>query len=571
MNILGITQTPPNFARDTSAVLLSDGVLIGAVAEERFSRIKHHAGYPFNSIKYLLKEAKLKNRDIDYVVIPWGSSSRLNSLGEKWREFKLGQIYNSIRGIKSKRINANVEKVSLENEFPNAKIMKFDHEFSHASSSYRASGFNKALIITLDGEGVDQKKLTSGGIFIGNKGELETLELFPMSASFGYFYGAVTDELGFKHCDGEGKTMGLAAYGDSAKCYDELEIICPQINGIKVNRCKNSDAKKDIGFGYFGVYNNVFFHNLANPYIRYLKDRYGDKNLAAAAQKILEDKIVQLITNAVELTGIKNICLAGGVFLNVKVNKKIREIPGVEDVFIYPNAGDGGATFGAVLELYHHLTGKHEDKRLDHVYLGPAYSNSDIERELRGTGLKFEYVGDDAPSIIADLIERGEVIGWAYNRAEWGPRALGARSVLADPRSVEIKERINNILKRREWFMPFAPSILEDKIGNYVENPCNSPFMIMAFDVKNGRIEDIKGATHVDNTARVHTVNKNSNPRYYEMIKCFEEKTDVPVVLNTSFNRHGLPIVNSPRDALEHLKWGCVDYLAIEDYIVTKS
>lgn len=298
MNILGITQLPPNYARDTSAVLVVDGKVVAAAAEERFSRIKHHAGFPFNAIEFVLGKGSLKREDIEYIVIPWENVGLLSSIKAKWKEIKLGQLYykllykkpGAIRDVKQEDI------VDINKVFPNAKIKLYGHELSHASSTYRSSGFDKAVVISLDGEGVDAGNLCSGGIFIGNKGVLQSVSYNPLDASFGYFYGAVTETLGFKHLDGEGKTMGLAAYGNPEICYNELMELAPQIDGIKVRRCNNKNFTREIGFGYPGIYDNTFFHFLYSPYLKYLKERYDAKNLAAAAQKILEEKVTELVT-----------------------------------------------------------------------------------------------------------------------------------------------------------------------------------------------------------------------------------------------------------------------------------
>ncbi len=571
MNIIGITHGSPHYAHDTSAVLVSDGEVVAADAEERFSRKKHHSGYPRNAIEYVLKEGGIEKEDVDYVVVPWPNASYFSKLREKWSELKLGEIIGKLRGMRPMRINDNAEIVHYGKEFPNAKIRKIDHELSHASSTYRSSGYNKALIITIDGDGVDKGMLSSGGVFVGNNGEIECLTISPLSGSLGYFYSAVTDELGFKCFDGEGKTMGLAAYGDPGICYDKLTALAPVVDGLKTKGCKNRDMRINIGLGFHGRYDNYFFKYFSNPYLRYLKNRYGHKNLAAAAQKILEDRVIELVSNAVEHTGINKICLAGGVFLNVKANKKVRELPGVKEVFIYPNAGDGGATAGASLQLYHELTGEKTVDKMEHTYLGPRYNKEVIESELRKNNLVFEHVGDGIGAIAAGLITKNKVIGWFQGRAECGPRALGSRSVLADPRDGKMRERINTVLKNRDWFMPFAPSMLEDRIESYVENPAPSPFMIQAFDIVKEKLEEIPAVMHVDGTARVHTVKRNVNERYYDVIDCFQDITGVPLILNTSFNKHGLPIVNTPGDAIEHLKGGCVDVLVIGDFVVYRN
>jgi carbamoyltransferase len=303
------------------------------------------------------------------------------------------------------------------------------------------------------------------------------------------------------------------------------------------------------------------------PFNEFIKS-HGKKNLAACAQKVLEKRTKELVENTVEKTGVKKVCLGGGTFLNVKVNKKIRESEKVEEVFIFPNPGDAGIDVGAAIYTYWKETEKPVKNKLETVYFGTEFSNEEIEKELEEIKIKYEKVNPSKAG--ADLIAEGKVIGWFQGAMEYGPRALGNRSVLADPRNPKMREKINKYLKRREWFMPFAPSMLDKAKEEYLVNAIESPFMIMAFDVQKNKIKDFPAAIHVDGTTRPQTVKKEFNEKYWKLIKQFEKNTGIPIVLNTSFNKHGCVMVRTPVEALNHLFWNCVEELIIGDYRVYK-
>lgn len=291
---------------------------------------------------------------------------------------------------------------------------------------------------------------------------------------------------------------------------------------------------------------------------------------SASAQKILEEKGVEYVKTAIEKTGKKKIAMAGGVMLNVKLNKAIREIEGVEDVFIHPAAGDNGACTGAAIEVCRMFDPDNfKPEKMEHAYYGPSYDDEEILESLKEFGLKYEELKDPAGTA-ADLINSGKVVGWFQGRMEYGPRALGSRSVIADPTDSKMRDRINQFLKRRDWFMPFCPSMLDEAKEEYLTDPAESPFMIMAFDVPKEKLKEIPAVVHVDGTVRPQTVKKNINPLYWRMIKEFE-KHKVPLVLNTSFNKHGLPIVRTPHDAISHLVWKCIDVLVMGNYLVERK
>jgi carbamoyltransferase len=321
-----------------------------------------------------------------------------------------------------------------------------------------------------------------------------------------------------------------------------------------------------------GLNRSLFMATPIGKKLSALIEQHTDRNVAAAAQLVLEEMILEYVNYLGQRTGQSKIALAGGVFLNVKMNKRILlELPFVEDVYIHPHAGDGGTCIGAALELYYQKTQDWKPQRMRTAALGVEYSPEEIEEALAQFSEEVEYERvEDIARVTAEQIAQGKVIGWFQGRAEWGPRALGSRTVAADPRNPKTKERINDQMKRRDWFMPFAPSILADKAGEYFVGCKESPFMILAFDVAPGKVNDIRAAIHIDETARPQTVERNVAPLYYDMIHSFYELTGVPAILNTSFNRHGLPIVETPRDAIEHLTWECVDELAIGPFIARR-
>ncbi|OGC01876.1 hypothetical protein A2V82_02635, partial [candidate division KSB1 bacterium RBG_16_48_16] len=419
------------------------------------------------------------------------------------------------------------------------------------------------LTISMDGFGPNAAgKNIAGQIYRCADGKMELVEEIPLYAT-ALWYSAFTQCLGLKYMDGEGKTMGLAAYGDPAKCYGQVrDMVFEYRDG------------EWIGYKYWIDYvmvprESVLIKTHSGRRIMRLIKQYGMEHVAAAAQRLLEERILGYIDGLHKRMAFARVALAGGTFLNVKVNKLILELPYIDAVFVHPHASDGGTAIGSALELYHEKTGEKTVLNLMDSNLGKEYSNEEILSALRqhSDRVEWEELDGELPAYVANALTEGKVVGWFQGREEWGPRALGRRSVLADPRNPETREVINSKMKSRDWFMPFAPSCMEDKGHLYFRNFTSTPFMTLAFDVVKGKESDISAAIHVDNTARVHSV-RPDNPLYYETISKFYEKTGVPVILNTSFNKHGLPIVHRPSEAIEHLIWGCVHELAIGGYIV---
>lgn len=558
--ILGLTTLEPYgldmHSHDSSAALIDKSAVKGAVSEERFTRNKHHASFPWMSVNYLLGLG-YEYADIDAVAIPWPLKQAL----PKHMEIAKRMYYSLLPGFKA-RLYAKKPFLPVEKK----KIIGVGHQRAHAASAYRTSGFRKALVISLDLGGSEKDIInTGGGIFIGDNGELTRLKA--LTASFGLFYTFVTEGLGFKAIDGEGKTMGLAPFGDpNTKAYDILKKFAPKVKGTDL-----ITQERDFSGGVTVINNYQRFVFYDVGIIHSLIKKFGDKNVAAAAQRILEEGITELVSNALDETGLDKLCLAGGVFLNVKLNKKLRELRQVKEIYIYPNPGDAGAAVGAALEAYHDLTGEKTFSKADNnIYLGPEYTDDEIEAVLKKySGLRYRKTSDPSGDA-AELISRGKIVGWFQGRMEWGPRALGARSVLSSPHDVKVKDKLNLHLKQREWFMPFAPAMLLEESRDYLKAASESPYMIMAYDVQPHTKDDIAATVHVDGTVRPQTVTRKQNPLYYDLIKEYGKMTGTPVVLNTSFNRHGLPIVCSPYDGVSHLFMNCVESLVIGNFVVSR-
>ncbi len=556
-NILGLSYTEQYgtgfFGHDTSICISRNGIITRAASEERFTRNKHHAGLPWMSIDWAFKDSGLYYDDIDVVAIPWP----LKIISGKRDMF----IRLAKRIVAGKEVTArNMQQITpLEKK----KFVGIDHQLSHAASAYRQSGFSKSLLLSLDGAGSEHDvRFSYGGIYTGENGEISRKDIFTQDST-GTFYGMVTLALGFTPNDGEGKTMGLAAFGDpNTPAYDALKRYAPKIvNG----RLGKSEKKINAAITVLNNYQRVYYDSV--PAVRELIRRYKAENVAAAAQRILEETVIELLRHHLTETGLGSVGFAGGVALNVKLNKRLRELENVKDIFIYPNPGDAGAAVGAALEANHMLTGERTTAKINDVYLGPEYTDAEIEAVLKKrAGITFKRSGDIAGET-AELIAKGKIVGWFQGRMEWGPRALGNRSVLSNPSDVKLKEKLNLRLKQREWFMPFAPSMLAEKAHLYLKDAIESPFMIMAFDVLPERKEELAAVVHVDGTVRPQTVTRKQNRLYYELIRQHEKLTGIPAVLNTSFNKHGLPVVCSPEDAVQHIYLGCIEYLAIGNYL----
>ncbi len=423
---------------------------------------------------------------------------------------------------------------------PDIKVEYVEHHLAHVASAYFCSPFKKAIIISMDGEG----EYVSTLLAVAKNGEIEKLKEFDAPNSLGLFYSAITAYLGFRPNSDEGKVMGLAAYGDPDKI-DLSKMLEINYGSYKVNWKEIRKLPKR-------KFDTKQIHN----------DEFG-RDLAAALQKRLEEAALSLLEYLYDHTGYKKLCLAGGVALNCVMNSVLLQSEFVKDIFIQPAAGDAGTSLGAAL----YILGKHVEFKGN--YFGPEYSNESIKHELDEAKLNYEYV-EDIEKRTTELIAQGKIVGWFQGKVEWGPRALGNRSILADPSDPEMKDKINYYVKHREPWRPFAPSMLEEAKDKYLENAYTSPYMILSFFVRENKVSEMISAIHVDRSARVQTVSKEYNKKYYKLIKEFKKLTGIPVVLNTSFNVAGEPIVCSPKDALGTFFKSGMDYLAIGNYLVRK-
>jgi carbamoyltransferase len=562
--ILGIHDSP----FDSGATIIRDGEVIAAFHEERIARVKHCGGFPLLAITELLNTSKVEPNSIDGVAVGFTepdfiiqlvqhylkTSSNLNPLKSKKDYYKLYtfEMYEALLNNSPmfSRLNAGFSNEFLRRMLKkldiNATIERVDHHLCHAASAFYSSGFKECLICTSDarGDGI------STSLCIGDKNGIRKIASSPVSASMGHFYGGITELLDFGYADGEGKTEALAAFGTNSSAYEKL-------------------------LPYISV-NHLMLEGRISPHHRLISNHFHElltgcnrNDIAWAAQRILEETYVNLITNAINELGIKNIALAGGIFLNVKLNQKIMEIPEVKDIFIHPAAGDTGVPTGAAFAMYSKLYGL-KPKRWKHVFLGNNFSDDEIRRSLEQNNFDYSYIEDIGSYIGEEILPDGSIIGWFQNRMEYGPRALGARSVLIDPRNDKSPEKVRSTIKMRPAFQPFCPSIIKEYEQQYVINPKNieNPFMILAFRATQKLVDEAAAVVFIDSTTRVQTVERQYNDRYHDVLRTFGRETGVPVLLNTSFNRSGEPIVFNPSQAINDFKISKLDYLAIGHYLV---
>ena len=583
MKILGLAAYAKK-PHDNAAALVVDGGIAYAELEERVSRKKHDGNFPVKVIERALERENLSKRDIGWVGVPayslkigkWvaetgcggellkglaslflASPGYVLSFGVKWVGNWLS--YGGKVGQNAKDYLEIAEK----------RMVVMDHHLAHAASSfYLRETDNKCLVVVLDGWGEDRTGVPwSGAVYEGRKGKLKLLERLPALASIGAAYSVVTRALGFKVGDGEGKTMGLAAYGNAEKCKDKVGGLFPVFEEGKWKA-----ADKFIWLSFFTEDKQVFFRTPAGrEYGRVLKD-YKREDVAAAAQEILEERLLVYFKYLVKKYRVRRFAGSGGVFLNVKMTKRIQEEIKPEELFIPMAPNDPGLALGAALVV---AAKKGEKIRIDFpqsAALGKEWDETEMLSALKDFGDKLVFGKEkDVASKVVERLLAHKVVGIFQGRAEFGPRALGNRSVLCDPRDRKARDFINKNMKNREWFMPFAPSVLKNESKGYFEGDFSSPYMDKVVAVKTGARDKLVAAIHVDGTARPQQVEKKNNLLYWQILKGFYDKTGVAGVLNTSFNNHGLPIVDTPKDAVEHLLWGCIDELFMGSFWVRRK
>ena len=560
MYILGISC----YYHDAAACLLKDGKILAAAQEERFTRKKHDSDFPHNAIQYCLKHANVIVKEIDYVGFydkPFLKFERILStyISTFPKSFKVFlkviplwlKIKLWIRYLIRKELGITCD------------ILFVEHHLSHAGSSFLVSPFKEAAILTVDGVG--EWATATYGVGRGNKVEIFKEIRYP--DSLGLLYSAFTYYLGFRVNSAEYKVMGLAPYGK------------PRYAGLIKD--KLIDIKKD---GSFKLNMDYFAYNYSLTMInKRFEELFGgpprkpeseirekDKDIASSIQKITEEVMVNMARHIYEKTGMKRLCMAGGVALNCVANAEIMKKVPFEDIFIQPASGDAGGAIGVASFIYHSILGHPRNFVMGSAYLGPEFTDEEIRACLLNNKADFEELREEELiDIVSRLIAAGKIIGWFQGRMEFGPRALGNRSILADARDPEAKKRINQRIKFREIFRPFAPTILDYKAKDFFNLDRPSPFMLLVADIK-GDKKIIPSATHVDGTARVQTISRKDNTLYYDLVERFYKVTQCPVIINTSFNVRGEPIVCTPQDAYNCFMKTGIDVLAIGKFLVKK-
>ena len=592
-SILGISA----FFHDSAATIIIDGKIIAAAQEERFSRKKHDARYPHNAIDFVLNYANLKLNDVDQIIFFEKPFLKFERLLETYVAFAPKGFKQFCKAMPvwlrdklfQKKMLFNQLKKHDKNFKDESKIFFSDHHLSHASSAFFPSPFNEAVVLTADGVG--EWATTTVAVGKGNNLEIKKEIHFPHS--LGLLYSAFTYYTGFKVNSGEYKLMGLAPYG----------------NPIYEDKIKKLiDIKEDGSFmldqDYFNYatgltmtnnrFNNLFGQKPRDPKKDQLTQFHMD--IAASIQKVTEDIMIKLTKSIREEYKIKNLCLAGGVALNCVANGKILKEKIFDNIWIQPAAGDAGGSLGAALALWHIEQGnKREVSDQDSMkgsYLGSEFSQDQIENELKSIGANYKVLNyENLIEQTSDYLSEEKAIGWFQGRMEFGPRALGGRSILGDPRSDKMQKNLNLKVKYRESFRPFAPSVLREDLSNWFNINVDSPYMLLVADVNsdkkiemneeqkklfgidklNIKRSEIPAVTHVDYSARIQTVTKKTNKPFYDLISKFKEKTGCPVIVNTSFNVRGEPIVNSPTDAFNCFMGTELDYLVIGNCILDKT
>jgi carbamoyltransferase len=592
MYILGISC----FYHDAAAVLIKDGELVAAAEEERFSRKKHDFDFPSLAIDFCLKTAGISAEELDYVAYyekPLVKFERilttaLSAFPRSWKTF--GESMITWWGDKLWMKNIIMEKIDV----PPEKIIFANHHMSHAASTFFVSPFEETAILTIDGVGEWTTASMGSGKASWKDGGLNEINLthelrFPHS--LGLLYSAFTAFLGFQVNEGEYKVMGMAPYGDPnfvddiyklVKVFDDGSIwLDMSYFSFHYSPDRSFNKKFTDLFGKPRIHEEEFLTPKVDPRVdpnsQKAKDNQHYADIAASIQVVTEEIILKMARNVQKQTGSNNLCYAGGVALNSRANGRILSETPFEQLFIQPAAGDSGGALGAALYVYHILLGNPRRFVQEHCYWGSSYTNAEIIEAVNASGFSFEKIDDSdvlIQKVVDDIIE-GKVIGWFQGRFEWGPRALGNRSIIADPRTQEMKDIVNSKIKFREPFRPFAPVILEEDTSRFfpdlidVEKHYPPRFMLSVYSYDEEEGKKVPAVNHMG-TGRLQTVRRNWNPRYYRLVELFKKATGVPVLMNTSFNLRGEPIVTTPANALSTFSNSGIDTLVMEDILVRK-
>jgi carbamoyltransferase len=563
MNILGIDWGE----HDSAASLLQGGRLVAAAEEERFNRIKHAPfAYPLRAARYCLEEGGIGPEEVDLVAFSFAPKVGLGR-----------GIWHAIRNFPQANFIALSELVRRAWYLAQPRYSQYflklpartrwvyvPHHLAHAASAFYASPFDRAAVLVVDGMG----EWPTTSLYQGIDNRLQPLATINFPQSLGFYYSAFTEYFGFSPFEGEYKVMGMAAYGQPRF----RERLCEILH-------LSEGGRYQLDLRYFNFHRD---YGRTTWYSPYLEEVFGPPatsthmpgqhylDLAASVQQRLEETLFHLVDHLHQRTGLPNLCLAGGVALNSVANGKLVARGPFERLFVQPAAADSGTALGAALYAQHATLGQTERAPMRHVYLGPAYTSEQIEGLLQHSMLEYKEVENPAEAA-AELLAQGDIVGWFQGRMEFGPRALGNRSILADPRRADMKDRINAAVKFRESFRPFAPSVTEEQSDEYFEDVGGSPYMLRVTRVRPGMGEVIPAVTHVNGSARLHTVSRETNPLYHELIRRFGGKTGVPMVLNTSFNVRGEPIVCTPKEAIACFFNSGLDALVLDRFLLQKS
>jgi len=567
MNILGLNA----FHGDSSAALLRDGQLVVALEEERLNRTKHWAGLPVRAAK-----ACLEGEQPDYIAISRNPRAHLKHKlllaalrPHRWLKF-------SSRALNSMRIAQVGDLLASEGIVPgkSRSINFVEHHRAHLASAFFASPFEEAAVISIDGFG-DFSSIMWG---VGNANHIDVRGSVSFPHSLGIFYTAFTQFLGFPKFGDEYKMMGLSAYGEPRFAEQVRRLVRTDRDQCRLNLAYFTHHSKGVEMTWYGgepvlgsIFSEKMVEEFGTPRSPRAEIRQKDMDLAASVQLVLEENYFALLNFVQQQSGKTGVCLAGGVALNCVANGMIFERTNFRDVYVQPAAHDAGTSIGAALYVQHQELNLPRCFEMRHVYYGSEYRDREILHDLEGAGCSYRKVSeDDLIHRSAEAIAQGKIVGWFQGRMEFGPRALGNRSILADPRRKDMKEILNSRIKYREPFRPFCPSILAERVGEYFETGYPSPFMVMAYKIKPEHRETIPAVTHGDGTGRLQTVERDVNPRYWKLIHKFGELTGVPVLLNTSFNENE-PIVQTPAQAIDCFLRTRMDVLSIGGFLLYKE
>ena len=564
--ILGI-----QVGHDAAAALIVDGKIVADVAEERFTRVKNDSSFPLNAIKFCLDFSGIDIGDVDAIALP---SRYMHPTVPVFLGLSKDQMPKENRTVKSRLKKTVLDYISPSRQITitlplyqkplsvssKCKILLVDHHKAHAGSAYYTSGLNneRSLVVTMDGIG----DIASVAIWKGENNKLESLKSWGGEASLGWFYSNCTEALGWRHGSDEWKTMGLAPYGKTHPgTLDGFHPVFKDGELIKPHDYQGAGSWMD---------HSAFHYHFDDAYaLQKIAEKLGQEDFSAEAQRVFQDQVHEIILPWLNKVGTRHFCAAGGSFLNVKANQELWYSGKLDTQWIYPNPGDAGLAVGAALCVYFENNPEKEHKLLSDVYFGPEYTNDEIRVLLEARGLAYEYV-DDPSGAAAVYLSEDKVVGWFQGRMESGPRALGNRSILMSPLKEENKDIINRCVKYREAFRPFCPSMLYEKSQEYLINSRDERFMVTSFTVKEDKRDKIPAVVHVDGTARPQMVKEEINPRYYNLIKKFGEITGEYVVLNTSFNVKGEPVVCHPREAIKCFFDTGLDVLFMGNYKICK-